>query len=86
VCSAVSEVLRDKKATSAQKEEARTKELDHAKRHTTERRFMHERMDSCRANPLVEVMIYLDGMDQHKTTVPQLSPEDMKKFETLGMR
>ena len=69
-----------------EKEAAHQKEKTHAKSHTTERRLMHERMKECRSNPQKSLMLYIDGMDQQKTTVPQLHPDDAKRFETLGMR
>jgi hypothetical protein len=80
-------VLRNKSASKEERLKYQELQLQHSVEHTTERQFMHERMIEARNNPEDVLMIYLDGMDQAKTQIPQSSSIDTKeKFELLGMR
>ena len=51
-----------------------------------ERLFLHEHIKECRFNPENCLMVYLDGMDQQKTHIPQLNKQETKGYDLLGMR
>jgi hypothetical protein len=79
-------VLRNKAATREQKEHIYEVSTSHGESHTKERKHMHERMEECRKNPDDSLMVYLDGMDQQKTHIPQFTKMDSKDMVVLGMR
>jgi hypothetical protein len=78
--------LKNKKSTLEQKKQAREEQKTHGESHTKERMHLHERMIQCRANFDDFLMVYLDGMDQSKTHIPQFSKKDSREQEVLGMR